>query len=177
MRSVGTSLPPRPAAALRAALLRLAAADVPVLVSGGTGRRLLGALRRPADLDLECRGDDIARAARALGFAAPRRDAAGGWSSLRCAGRIAGVDVDLSAGVAVEGPHGRLAPDEALMWAWALPVRGPGVPVWCAPPEEALARTVAAGDWARLARLAAGDGPAPRPAYVARRLASVSAAR
>jgi len=148
-----------------------------VLVTGGTARRLQGAAHRPADLDLECPAAHVAQAAHVLGFAAPRRDEGGGWSSLRAAGRLAGVEVDLSAGVEVTGPHGRLPPDDDLMWEWGVPVALAGVVVRCAPPEEALVRALAAGDWGRLARLAAAGGPAPRPAYVERRLARSSAAR
>ena len=48
------------------------------------------------------------RAARALGLPAPAPTDGGGWSSLRTQGVLAGVDVDLSGSLRVEGPGGLL---------------------------------------------------------------------
>lgn len=150
---------------------------MPFVVGGGTGRRLLGAARRPGDLDLECDPADAPRAAAALGLPRPATDRGGGWSSLRSRGLVAGVEVDLSAGVAVDGPHGRLPADHALLVAWSVPVRAVAVDLWCAPPEEALVRALVAGDLTRLARVAARGGPPPRIGYVSARLAAASASR
>ncbi|MCU0308890.1 MAG: hypothetical protein MUE51_14210 [Thermoleophilia bacterium] len=150
---------------------------MPVLVAGSTGRALLGWDVRPRDVDLEVDGPHAAHAGEALG-APLHREAGAGWSSLRARVVIDGVEVDCSAAVAVVGPVLALAPD-AAQWAAAVDVRLAGVAIRVAPPEEMLARALAAGDWGRAARIAAG-APAGRPvdaAYVARRLAAASAAR
>lgn len=163
-------LPPRTLAALVAVADRLDRAGVPWLLAGGAGRALQGADHRPADVDVEVAAEHADAAARALGFTLVR-DSGGGVTSLRAGGGVAGVDVDLSAAVTVDG---LLEADWALQWAWAVPCGAAGRTMLAAPVEEALARAIVCGDWPRIAKLAAGGGPPPRPAYLARRLSSAS---
>jgi hypothetical protein len=164
-------LPPRLGAALRAVALRLDAAEVRWWVTGSCARRLLGAPARPRDLDLECAAADVAAAERALGVALV--PSAGGWSSLRAQWVLAGAEVDLSAAVAA----GPLPPDDDGILAAARTADAGWGTVRCAPPEEALARALATGDWGRLAKLAAAGGPPPDPVYLSRRLSAAIAAR
>lgn len=164
-------LPPRPLAALVAVAIRLDRAGVSWLVAGGAGRALQGAAHRPADIDVEVAPEHADTAARALGMTLVR-DAGGGVTSRRAEGWFAGVAVDLSADITIDG---RLAADWAQQLAGAVPCRVAGRTVLTAPAEEALARAIARGDWARIAKLAAGGGPPPRVDYLARRLSSVSA--
>jgi len=153
---------------------RLAAAGVPWVLTGGAGRALLGAPVRPGDVDLEVAGADADRAAAALGTtAAPA--SGGGRASLRAAARLAGVEVDLTAGFTLEGPDLRLPDGFALMARWAIPAIAAGRRIPVAPPEEALVRRLVQGDGAGLARLAGVPGLPPlRAAYVAERLRSAS---
>ncbi len=92
-------------------------------------------------------------------------------------GTLAGVEVDLSAGVEVHGAGGTLACDDRLTARYAVPVETPWGRVLCAPPEEMPLRAFVSGDWTRLGRLAARGGPPPRLDYVVRRLADSSAVR
>ncbi|HMO00492.1 MAG TPA: hypothetical protein PKD59_13855 [Miltoncostaeaceae bacterium] len=166
--------PPRALAAVCAVADRLAAAGVPWLLTGSAGRALLGAAARPADVDLEVAEGDAERAAAALGTAAAPASG-GGRSSLRASAVLAGVEVDLSAGFAMEGPELRLPDGYALMAAWALPATAAGRRILVAPPEETLVRRLVAGDRAGAARLEATPGLPPlRAAYVAERLRSAS---
>jgi hypothetical protein len=153
---------------------RLAAAGVPWVVTGSAGRALLGAPVRPGDVDLEVAEADVHAAAAALGAVAGP-SSGGGRSSVRAGTVIAGTQVDLSAGLTVEGPQLRLPDGFALMARWALPATAAGRRVLVAPPEEALVRALVGGDPARLARAAAAPGlPPVRAAYVAERLRSAS---
>jgi hypothetical protein len=155
---------------------RLDTAGVPWLLTGGTARALLGATRRPSDLDLEVDTADIARAARALGMRA-HHDRGGGVASTRARGRIAGVEVDLSAGVTVAGPAGTLCPDWPLQLRFASPVDLAGRRVRAAPVEEMLARALVREDAEKARRLLDPGLPPPRSAYVAARLsAAISSA-
>ncbi|MGE0028632.1 MAG: hypothetical protein AB7O78_01025 [Thermoleophilia bacterium] len=166
--------PPRALAAICAVADRLAAAGVPWVLTGSAGRALLGAGARPADIDLEVAEADVARAAAAFG-AAPVRSSGGGRSSLRAAGRVAGMEVDVTGGFVLEGPELRLPDGFALQRAWAVEVRVAGRTVAVSPPEETLVRRLVAGDRAGVARLAATPGLPPlRAAYVAERLRSAS---
>jgi hypothetical protein len=152
--------------------MRLERAGVTWLLTGGAARALAGSARRPADLDLECDAADGPAAAAALGLAM-RPESAGGVRSLRARGEIAGVEVDLSADLALDGPFGRLDPDFPLQLAFARTADLAGRTVRLAPLEEALARAAVRGDHDGLARLAA-DAPAGGPLrleYLARRLA------
>jgi len=168
--------PPRILAALVAVSTRLDAAGVPWLLTGGSARALLGAARRPADLDLEVDAPDIARAARTLGLEA-RPDSGGGVDSLRATGRIAGVGVDLSAGITVTGPAGRLSPDWPLQLRFASRLGVAGRRVRVAPVEEMLARALLREDAAKARRLLDPALPPPRATYVAARLsAAISSA-
>lgn len=169
-------LPARLQSALVAVAVRLDAAGVPWLLAGSAGRVLAGAARRPRDIDLEVPLGDAERAASALGLAASRHDG-NGRSSVRALGRLGGVELDVSAGVTVAGPEWVLGPDDALAAEWAIPANLAGHRIMTAPPEEALVRAIVAADWSRIAALAAQGGPAPRPAYVARRLAAARAVR
>lgn len=169
-------LPPRLQSALVAIAVRLDAAGVAWLLAGSAGRVLLGASRRPRDIDLEVPAAQADRAARALGLVAAAEQGHG-WSSVRAVGRLAGVDVDVSADVGVAGPRWTLAADDAAAAGWAIPVTCGGRRILAAPPEEALVRAIIAEDWSRIAALAAQGGPAPRPDYMSRRLAAASAVR
>lgn len=167
-------LPPRTLAALLAVAARLDAAGVVWLLAGSAGRALRGARVRPADLDLEVDGPDAPRAAAALGFALAD-DADHRVRSRRAVGTVAGVGVDLTTRLAVSGADGRLEPDWAMQRRWALAVDLAGRSILVAPTEETLARALVRGDWARIAKVAAGGGPAPSAAYVAERLSSLRA--
>jgi hypothetical protein len=164
---------PRSLAALLAVAARLEASAVPFLVVGGCGRALLGSPRRPSDVDLEVDGPDALRAADALGLGLAI-EGGGGVSGLRARGRLAGMEVDLSADLSVEGPGGSLGPDWDLQRAWATPVRVGGRTLWVAPPEEMLLRARVRGDHGRAARLAA-QGPPVRQAYIDSRLRAARA--
>lgn len=180
------TLPPRTLAALAAAAARLDAAGVPWLLAGSAGRALLGHPARPADIDIEI-GPGAAAVERALAVRF-RRSRGAGRDSLRAATRLAGVEVDVTCDLAVEGPTHRLEPDFALQRGWARPIGLGGRSIWIAPPEEGIARALVLSDWASLARIAgraggghggpaaAGGGGAAaiRPDYVALRLSSAT---
>ena len=158
---------------------RLEAAGVEWLLAGSAGRRLLGFAGRPADLDLETTEAGAEAGAAALGLeVAWAREA--GRASLRAVGRVAGVPVDLSGDLSVEGPGGRLPADFGVQRTWAEAAEAAGRRVFLAPVEEALARALVSADWTLVGRLAATApaGWAPRPSYLASRLlAAASAAR
>ncbi|MDX6645767.1 MAG: hypothetical protein QOK40_1494 [Miltoncostaeaceae bacterium] len=146
------------------------------LLTGSAARALAGFGRRPADLDIECAAADAPAAAAALGLVL-RPEAGGGARSLRARGAIAGVGVDLSADLALDGSGGRLDPDFTLQRTFAGEARVAGRAVLLAPVEEALARTLVRADRERLDRLLA-EAPAGlllRADYLARRLAPVPA--
>lgn len=153
---------------------RLGRAEVTWLVAGSAGRALLGAGRRPRDLDLEVAPADAPAAARALGLDLVD-DVDHHIRSRRAQGIVARCEVDVTSRLAVTGPHGHLEPDWAMQLRWAVPVTVAGRRLLAAPPEETIARALVRGDWARMAKVAAGGGPAPRVAYLAERLSSISA--
>jgi hypothetical protein len=172
-------LPPRTAAALGAALARLERHGVEALVAGSAGRALLGFAVRPRDLDLEVAAEDAGRAAAALGLLARDGDD-GHAASTRARGRVAGVDVDLTAGLVVRGPLGRLPPDHAAMRRLARPVPVGPATAWVAPVEEQIVRAIVAGDEGRRLQIAseAPHGFRPDEDYVDARLSAArSAAR
>ena len=137
--------PARVLATLGAVGARLDAAGIAWRLAGGTGRLLLGMPGRPGDIDVEVHRDDAPRAAAALGLAPPVAADGGGWSSLRTEGHLAGVAVDLSGGLTVQGARGVLRADDAT----TVPVRFGGTTVQVEAPGESLARAVVAGDIAR----------------------------
>ncbi len=155
---------------------RLEAAGVEWLLAGSAGRRLLGFTARPHDLDLEAGEDGAEAGARALGFELGY-DTDGGRASWRARGEVAGVPVDLTGELRVQGPVSRLEPDFGLQRTWAEAVEAAGHRLLLAPPEEAIARALVGADWDLMARIAAAAPPdwSPRPAYLAMRL--VAAAR
>ena len=155
---------------------RFDAAAVAWSLTGSAARMLLGGSRDPRDLDIEIALRDAERAGSALGCTLAVEDGAA-WSSLRGQCDILGVAVDVSAGVIVAGSEWLLEPDEALEETWSRVTSVDGRVIRVAPPEELLVRAIVAGDWARIAKLADGGGPPPRPAYIFRRLASARAAR
>ena len=173
------TLPPRTFAALAAAAARLDAAGVPWLLAGSAGRALMGYRVRPADIDIEVGPDGTTAAGRALGIAL-RRERGAGRDSLRGATRLAGVEIDVTCDLAVEGATHLLKPDFALQRGWARPIGLGGRSIWTAPPEEGIARAIVLGDWRTLARIAGqaegapGTAPAIRPGYVAERLSSAT---
>jgi hypothetical protein len=168
---------PRALAALAAVAARLEAAGVEWLLAGSAGRRLLGFSARPRDIDLETSEDRADAGAAALGLRL-RHDDAGGRSSWRARGTLAGMPVDLTAGLRIEGPGGVLEPDFGAQRTWACAREVAGWRILAAPAEEALARALVAADWAVVERFvaAAPAGWAPRPAYLALRLASAARA-
>jgi hypothetical protein len=172
-------LPPRILAAVVAVAARLDAAGIPWLLGGSAGRAALGFRRRPRDVDVEVRAEQAAAAAAALGAALARADD-GTRSAWRASTTLAGVEVDLSAGLTVERPGGRppLAADFDLERAFARPVLLAGRHVWVAPPEEPLAVAIAAGDWGRFVRALEGAprGLGLRASYLERRLAAAARA-
>jgi hypothetical protein len=159
---------------------RLQRLDVPWHLAGSTGRLMLGITARPGDIDLEVRAADADEVARALGLPRPTAQSGGGWSSHRAEGRIAGVPVDLSAGLEVRGPGGLLR----AMDADTLPCRLGTATIHVVAPGEGLARAMVAGDPERIAK-AAGAMPADealvadalRYAESRRAFAAASAAR
>ena len=172
-------LPPRTAAALTAALARLERLGVEALVAGSAGRALLGFAVRPRDLDLEVAPEDAGRAAAALGLRA-REQRDGSASGTRASGVLAGVEVDLTAGLTLRGPLGRLPWDAGAMRSHARPVPVGTATALVAPVEEQLVRAIVMEDEARIARIAreAPPGFAPDEAYVEARLSAArSAAR
>ncbi|WP_217914936.1 nucleotidyltransferase domain-containing protein [Miltoncostaea marina] len=170
------TLPPRLLAALLAVAARLDAAGVEWLLAGSAGRALQGHARRPHDIDVEVPGRDAAAAGRALG-AELRRDRGRGRDSLRARTMVAGVEVDVTCDLVVEGPTHRLEPDFALQRAWSRPIGLAARSIRTAPPEEAVVRALVLGEWAALASAAGAggaDAPPPRAAYVAARLRSAA---
>ena len=153
---------------------RLDRATVPWRLGGGTGRLLLGLPGRPTDIDIEVAARDAVRAAALLGLPHPAPTDGGGWSSLRSQGWLAGVDVDLSGGLRVEGPGGVLLADDART---AVVPFGAGT-IRVEAPGEALARAVVAGDAAReqRARHLLPDDPAEALAYAELRIATAASA-
>ncbi|MFN8110889.1 MAG: hypothetical protein U0Y82_13750 [Thermoleophilia bacterium] len=142
-------------------------------LTGSAAAALLGATRPPRDLDLEVAVADMAEAAEALGMQFVLQDD-GVIAGHRAVAVRGGVEVDISAGVTVTGMHGRLTPDDGALTTAARTVMVDGVPIPCRAPEESLARALVAGDWARVAKIAARGGPPPRAGYLASRLASIA---
>lgn len=163
-------------AVVRAVAARLAAADVEWRLAGSASRMLRGAPVRPGDVDVEVAEADGPRAADALGLPPPRWQSGGGWSSLRSSGEINGVEVDLSAGLAVSGPAGTLRACDAPVDT----VTGTGVAgaISLIPVGESLARAIVAdSDERRAKALGALPGePAARAAALAYCEARVAAA-
>ncbi len=153
---------------------RLDAAGVRWVLAGSAGRRLLGHARRPRDLDVEVARADGPRAAAALGIGLRPAEGAG-RSSLRGAGVIAGVEVDLTAGLVVEGAGRRLPPSMEVQLDLGVEVQLDDRRITVAPPEEAIARAIVLRDREALAKIASGAGPDAAPlrrGYVAARLAA-----
>jgi hypothetical protein len=161
-------------AALAAAASRLDRAGVPWRLAGGTGRLLLGMHGRPSDVDIEVAAADAARAADALGLPSPTPIEGSGWWSLRSQGTLAGIELDLSGGLRVEGPGGVLQADDAD----AVTVRFGGGTVRVETPGESLARAVVSGDAAReqRAREQLPAQPAAALAYAELRVAAAASA-
>ena len=172
-------MPPRQLAALCAVADSLARHGVRWVLAGSAGRALLGCPARPADIDIEVDPDDAQAAETALEVVLAR-DGGDGRRSHRARAARAGVEVDITSDLIVEGPGGRLAAVFARQWDWSHPVAICGRAIRVAPPEESLCRAIVLGDWDALARLAAqtacADPPVPlRATYVAERLASITA--
>ena len=170
--------PPRQIAALCAAADALERAGVRWVLAGSLGRALLGCAVRPRDVDLELDPDGAGAGAAAMGAALAAAQG-GGRSSRRASVHRAGVEVDITSGLAVEGPGASLAPAFAMQWEWSHPAVVAGRAVRVAPLEEGVCRAIALGDWAGVAKIAAQAATAPgggrlSAAYVAERLASAS---
>lgn len=117
---------------------------------------------------------DAGRAAAALGLTDPTHRSGGGWSSLRAAGVIAGVPVDLSGGMEITGPGGVLRAGDAttIAVAWG------GHVVQVIAPGESVARAVVAGDAEREDRAREAIAPADTDAlrYAESRIAAAASA-
>lgn len=174
-----TEPPPLPGP-LEAALLDIADAlsALSWLVTGSTARALAGFAARPRDLDIEVAAGLADEAARRLDLSlSDQVDSRA--RSRRAGGRIAGVDVDLTAGLTLIGPSGILPPDFDLMLRFATTVSIDGRPIALAPLEEQMVRILISGDESRRARFVA-EAPGdfrPRNDYVELRLAAARAAR
>ncbi len=131
----------------------------------------MGASVHPRDLDLEVARGVAERAAAALGLVGAIESAAG-WTSWRAVGAIAGVEVDLSAGLTVTGPGGRLEADFDLQWGSSTGVVVARRKIHVAPPEEMLARAIVADARARVEKLAG----VVRTDYLSSRLRAARAA-
>ena len=137
-------------AVVHAIAARLDATGTPWRLAGSAAALVRGARVRPGDVDIEVAGPDADRAARALGLPPPAHAEGGGWSSLRSAGTINGVAIDLSADLRVTGPGGTLHADDAPVDT----VTGTGVRggICLIPMGEALARAIVAGSDERRAK-------------------------
>lgn len=152
---------------------RLDAAGVRWVLTGSAGRRLLGGVREPRDLDLEVAVADVPATEAALGVRfAPQQG--GGVRSLRAGCVMDGVEVDCSAGVVVEGPSGVLERPDAVLRDGVRMVPFGDRRVPCGAPEETIVRALLRGDWARLAKVAGDAGHPPRLSYVSERLRSIA---
>ena len=172
-------LRPRITTALTAVAAALDVAGVEWLLTGGAARALSGWRHDPGDIDIEISPHSVEAGAAALGLTL-RDESDRSARSLRAAGMVCEVAVDLTCDLEVEGAGGRLSPDFPLQRTFATSVELGGRRLWIAPIEEAVARAMVRSDWGSLARLAAEaprDGEI-RAAYLSLRLAAaVRAAR
>jgi hypothetical protein len=97
-------------------------------------------------------------------------------ASVRAKGLLDGVELDITGGLESHGPGGNLLADFRMLLMSSRAVDVDGRTIRVAPPEEHIARSVVAGDGARLDRLADGrpDGYAVDQAYLSARLASAA---
>lgn len=156
----------------------LGSAGIDWLVAGGTARALCGFATTPDDLDVEVASADIDAAAAALGLpVGDARDATA--RSRRATGFVAGVEVDLTAGLVLTGPGGVLPPDFDLMSDFATTVDIGGWTIPVMPVEEQIVRILVTGDEDRRLRFVreAPDGFVARDDYVSARLGSARATR
>jgi hypothetical protein len=145
------------------------------LVAGSAGRALRGCRVRPRDLDLEVDPAGAGVAGRALGVRLVRARGRG-RDGLRGRARIAGAEVDVTAGLEVRGPAGTLRGDWAAQRAASTAVRVGGRVLALAPPEEHLTRALVLGEWAVIEKAARGcDGVPLDAGYISSRLASLGA--
>jgi hypothetical protein len=168
-----TPLPPPLTAALAFVAERLDDAGVDWMLAGSCARALQGFAVEPRDLDIEVAPAHLGRAAAALGLT-PRRHADPTAVSERATGPVAGVEVDLTAGLVVRGPGGVLPADHALARLFGRTARVGTRAVVVMPFEEQVARAVVRGDGDRLDRLAAEAPSADvlEGTYLALRLAA-----
>ena len=134
---------------------RLARGGRGLAAGGQRGPGAAGLPRRArGDIDLEVAAADAA--ARRRGAWAPRgreRRAAGAHLAAGALRPSPGVEVDVTAGLAVGGPRRALAPDvRAAARVGAPRASCAGGRSRVAPVEETLARALVLGDWAALAR-------------------------
>lgn len=150
------------------------------LLAGSAERALVGCPVRPRDIDIEVAPGDADRAAAALGARIAGGGGGGRRRSRRAAARRAGIEVDLTGDLVVEGPGGLLPADFALQWQWSHPAAACGRAIRVAPLEESLCRANVLGDWDALAKVAGQAGAAASPVrlssrYVTERLSSATA--
>lgn len=148
------------------------------LVVGSVARVLSGFATTPRDLDIEVAAAQIDQAAERLGLdVVDTRD--GRASSRRATGEIAGIEIDLTAGLTLFGPGGILPPDFDLMAQFATQATVAGCSIPVAPLEEQIVRILISGNEDRRLRFVR-EAPADyiaRNDYVELRLAAARAAR
>ena len=169
---------PRQLAALCAVADTLSGSGVRWVLAGSAGRALLGCPVRPADIDIEVPPEQADTAARAFGLTAGE-SSGGGRRSRRGRAWRAGVEVDITSDLAIDGPALHLPADFALQWERSHPGDACGRAIRVAPVEEAICRAIVLDDWSALAKVAAqAAGAAPaiplRASYVALRLSSAT---
>lgn len=172
------SLPPDLHTVLLELARRLHDGGIPWVVTGSTGRALLGFDETPDEIDAEMPESAVPAAARLTGLAL-RRDADAHVSSIRAQGTVHGIGLDLCGGYTLHGPGGNLHADFPLMREYATPVDLGGCTVLVAPIEEQIARSVVAGAELRLDRIAdhRPEGYRVNELYLSLRLAAASASR
>lgn len=168
--------------ALHAVLVQLArrldGAGIPWVVTGSTGRALLGFDEAPDEIDAEMPESAVPEAARLTGLTL-RHDVDEHVSSVRAQGTVNGVGLDLCGGYTLHGPGGNLHADFPLMREYAATVDLGPCTVLVAPVEEQIARSVVAGAELRLESIAdhRPDGYRVNEFYLSVRLAAASASR
>lgn len=162
-------------AALVAVAQRLDDAGVDWVLSGSAGLALAGFAVVPRDLDIEVEASDVSAAASAVGLVAARETDAR-VSSVRARGAWNGVELDITGGLEFHGQGGNLHTDFPLLLMSSTAVDVDGRTVRVAPVEEHIARSIVAGDEARLDRLAdcRPTGYLVNQGYLSSRLASAA---
>ena len=150
-------------------------ASVRWAVVGSVGRLLLGGEDTPRDLDIVVWDADVERLEALLAVRFEPRDRPFPGRGVVIPAPDGGIAVELFA--ASQGAQASgAAPSDTEMWDHCRRVDAGGLSVLVAPPEDALVSALIAGDWDRIARIAAAGGPPPRIDYLRSRLRAVAAA-